>query len=127
MPGVTLYFGCTLYPLPCLPLQSGGWFDWNGGQAISMSPPTSGPFAGLAIFFDRLNATQNTTITAGGGTTMSGTVYMLGAKLTMTGGGGTVGSAFLVGTLKYTGGADVTLDPAAGLNATVVQSYALYQ
>jgi hypothetical protein len=127
MPGVTLYFACTTYPVPCLPGQAGGYFDWNGGNAINMSPPTSGQFAGLSIFFDRLNATQSSTITTNAGSAISGTVYMLGAKLAMTGGGGTVASAFLVGTLKYTGGADTTINPAAGLNASTTTALSLFE
>ena len=127
MPNVTLFFACVTYPVPCLPGQSGGFFDWNGGNAINMSAPTTGQYAGLAIFYDRLNASQSTTITTNAGSVITGTVYMLSAKLALTGGGGTMGSAFIVGTIKYTGGANVTVDPGAGLNATTSLSYALYQ
>jgi hypothetical protein len=126
MSGVTLYMGCITYPLPCLTLP-GGWIDWTGGGPVTLSAPTSGPYAGLSVFYDRLNTVQTSVITSGGSSTISGTVYMLDGKLTLTGGGGTVGSALIVGTIKYTGGGPITVDPTAGLNVSTSRTLALYQ
>ena len=56
--GVTLYFTCgsVTAPTPCNPPgQDGGWLDAGGNGNIHIVAPTTGPTAGLAIAYDRLN------------------------------------------------------------------------
>jgi Flp pilus assembly protein TadG len=56
--GVTLYFACgsTTAVTPCNPPgQNGGWLDAAGNGNIHIVAPTTGPTAGVAIMYDRLN------------------------------------------------------------------------
>jgi hypothetical protein len=84
--GVTLYFACSSYPAPCAPGQSGASMLLAGNGALSLSPPTSGPFQGMTVFFDR-NNTATASITGNGGAIMTGTIYMASGALSVTGNG----------------------------------------
>ncbi|MBV8236581.1 MAG: Tad domain-containing protein [Acidimicrobiia bacterium] len=120
MNGVMLYFACTGYPTPCTVGSAGGNYQWTGGGATSLSAQTSGPYAGVSIFFDRNNteAVGVNQLTAGGTSSITGTIYMKDAGVTVTAGGATIGSSLVLGALTYTGGGNVTIDPGAGVNAS---------
>jgi hypothetical protein len=146
---VTLYFACTNYPLPCAPGTQGGFFTLSTSQPSTITAPTSGDFAGIAVFFDRNNTSNPSAPSAGapvgtplqpkcggGGvsmisasatSTITGTVYMASGCLDITGGGGTLGSDIITGLFEYTGSSAITVDPTQGLNAlggtTTVQLY----
>lgn len=81
--GVTLYFVCgtTSAPRACnAPGEDGGWLDANGNGDIKVDAPASGPTAGLAIVYDRLN-TSDLRLTGNGGSDYQGTIYALGATM----------------------------------------------
>jgi hypothetical protein len=102
--GVTLYFSCSAYPTPCAAGQSGASLSLNGNGAMNLSPPTTGPFQGLTVFFDPAN-TVASSITGNGGTVMAGTVYMRSAALTITGNGSasTLNSMIAANTVTFSG------------------------
>lgn len=129
MSGVTLYFACSNYPQPCAAGTSGGTFSFTGGGSLVLSPPDSGPYKGLSIFFDRNNtsgyiapngapcAPNGPTITAGGSTSLDGTIYMPGACLKVTAGGATMGASIIASQAELTGGGAVTIDPSIAIQA----------
>jgi hypothetical protein len=102
--GVTLDFACSSYPTACASGQSGASLSLSGNGAMNLSPPTSGPFQGLTVFFDPAN-TATSSITGNGGTVMSGTVYMRSAGLTITGNGSasTINSMIAASTVTVSG------------------------
>lgn len=105
--GVTLYFTCgsTSVPSPCAaPGQDGGWLDAAGNGNINIVAPTSGPTAGLAIAYDRLN-TRELQLSGNGSGTVSGTIYGLSATMRYDGNGcaRTHQSLIIVGDLEFNG------------------------
>ncbi|MHB8670334.1 MAG: pilus assembly protein TadG-related protein [Acidimicrobiales bacterium] len=109
--GVTLYFACTAYPTPCAPGEIGASLNLVGNGRIDVSPPTTGPFAGLSVFFDRNNSSVANTFTGNAGLTFSGTVYMASARLTMVGNASmTVNSILVVSAVAFTGNASITIN-----------------
>ena len=103
--GVTLYFACSAYPTPCSPGESGASLTLNGNGLLSLSPPTSGVFQGLTVFYDR-NNTASSSITGNGGTIMGGSVYMASGALTVDGNGSvvsTLNSMIVANTVTVSG------------------------
>ncbi|MEW4570932.1 pilus assembly protein TadG-related protein [Tautonia sp. JC769] len=64
---------------------NGGRFSFQGGGQIDLTPPTSGPFEGITLYQDR-NSTQDISIANGSTTTISGTIYAAGARVSFAGG-----------------------------------------
>jgi hypothetical protein len=120
--GVTLYFACSAYPTPCSAGQSGASLSLSGNGSMNLSPPTSGPFQGLAVFFDT-NNTASSSITGNGGTVLTGTVYMKSAPLTITGNGSvsSLNSVVLADKVTVSGNGDLSLsyNAAANQNAPI--------
>lgn len=88
--GVTLYFTCgsASAPAACASGASGGYFSMSGGSASRLSAPTSGPYNGMTIFYDR-NNTGVLKITGDSTASFSGTVYARStSNFTLTGNGG---------------------------------------
>lgn len=50
--GVVIYFACSSYPAPCAPGETGATFSASGGSTIDWTPPTSGPYEGVSVFYD---------------------------------------------------------------------------
>ena len=97
--GVTIYMD-----------NGGGQLTLSGGTNITLTPPTSGPYAGLTYFQDR-SSTKPLIFNGGSGNSISGTVYAAGAQAQVSGGTNTkVGSQFVVNTLSVSGGATVNLN-----------------
>ena len=69
--------GVTLY------VRSGGYLDFKNGE-VSISPMTSGPFAGFAIVYDRAN-TNMLSLQGNGETSIQGIVYTPNSLLDFNG------------------------------------------
>jgi hypothetical protein len=72
--GVTIFLACSGYPTPCASGASGGLFNVTSG-AVTLSPPSSGTYAGLTVFADRNNRASNSFSTAA--VNVGGTWYTL--------------------------------------------------
>jgi hypothetical protein len=57
--GVILYLACSGYPTACLSGADGAAINMTSGS-LSLSPPTTGTYAGLTVFADRGNAAPST-------------------------------------------------------------------
>jgi len=88
-----------------------------GGQGQWwLTPPTSGPYAGISIFQSRNTASQETTniLRGNGGAAVQGTIYAPTTKVRLTGGGTqTLGSQFIARTLETDGTGSFTINFAA--------------
>lgn len=117
--GVTLYFACSAYPTPCAPGQAGASFSITGNGGTGITPPTSGPFQGLAIFADRNNAASSS-LNGNGGTILTGTVYAKGEALAMTGNGSstsTLNSMVIASTATTSGNGSLAINFTVAQNA----------
>ena len=73
------------------------------GGGVTMTPPTSGDYAGMSIFQDR-SATAKITLTGGSNWDFIGAVYGASAHVHVTGGsGGSMGSQYISDTLTLSG------------------------
>jgi hypothetical protein len=87
--GVTLFFTCgtPTSPNPCAsPGQDGGWLDASGNGDVSVTAPTSGPWKGLAIVYDRFNK-RDLNLSGNGSSLIVGTIYSMSGKLRYDGNG----------------------------------------
>lgn len=110
--GVVIYFACSNYPAPCAPGETGATFSSSGGSTVDWSPPTSGPYEGISVFYDR-NNDGDFTLTGNTDTSFSGAVYMKSGELRLTGTSGvstSMNSLVVVGSIDKTGGADMTIN-----------------
>ncbi len=89
--GVTLFFVCgngaTGVSRGCNPGERGGSFETTGNNvSFNISAPTSGPYAGMAIYFHR-NNTQGTApkFTGSGRYTIDGSIYAYSGRITNAG------------------------------------------
>ena len=82
---------------------STGKITLSGGGAVTMTPPTGGNYAGMAIFQDR-TATSDVTLSGGSNWDFTGTVYAAAAHVDVSGGsGGSMGSQYISDTLTLSG------------------------
>ena len=105
--GVTLYFACgsTNTVTPCNPPgQNGGSLDASGNGNIHIVAPSTGPTAGLAIAYDRLNI-RELELSGNGTGTITGTIYALSGNLRYDGNGCSRSnqSLIVVGDLEFNG------------------------
>jgi hypothetical protein len=88
-----------------------------GGQGVwTLSPQTSGTYAGVSIFQSRHTASQETTmiLRGNGGSGVTGTFYAPTTKVRLTGNGTqTLASQFIARTLEMDGNGHFTVDFAA--------------
>ena len=110
--GVTLYFACSAYPSPCG--SSGASFELTGNGTLAVSPPTSGNFQGITIFYDRAVTTSSSL--TGNSDGFGGTIYMKSAMLQLTGGGGTIDSVVIANTVKMSGNSTLRINAVAAEN-----------
>lgn len=86
--GVTLFFVCADSNQPSKPCNQGGNKGFieatNGGNKVTITAPTTGPYAGLAIYFDRNNTQGTAPKFSGNGSTYTfvGSIYAYGGKFT---------------------------------------------
>lgn len=116
--GVVIYFACSSYPAPCAPGETGATFSGSGGSTIDWTPPTSGPYEGVSVFYDRNNE-GDFTLTGNTDTSFAGAVYMESGELRLTGTSGvstSIDSLIVVDTINKTGASALTID-YTGTNA----------
>jgi Flp pilus assembly protein TadG len=89
----------------------GGAVNLSGTGSISLSPMTTGTYAGLSIFQDR-TSTTGATLSGGSNISCSGTFYFPDATLTLSGTSGvaTMGSQMIVNKITFSGGAGVSVN-----------------
>jgi hypothetical protein len=83
----------------------------SGSGYMQLSAPTSGPWQGMVIFFDRANNSK-ITITGNSSTTYTGTIYAIASDIELTGSGesDTLHSCVVVRHVKMTGSSSWTID-----------------
>ena len=105
--GVTLFFTCGTQSSPraCnAPGEEGGALLAHGNGLIKLTAPMSGPYAGLAIAYDRLNKSP-LWLTGNGESKYVGTIYGYSAKMRYDGNGctNTNESLIVVNSLEFNG------------------------
>lgn len=103
--GATIYFACEDYPTPCSSGEKGGTLTMSSETTATWSPPDSGPYRGLSVFFDRAN-NNKLTMSGSGTNAFTGTAYLKSGVLDLSGSSEvstTMGSKLVVGALKKSG------------------------
>jgi len=99
-------------------LINGAEFSVNGNEIVKLTPPSSGPYAGISIFQEKSNTTT-LTINGTSGSYVSGFVYAPGAHIFYAGDSTTTALSKclrLVGnTVEMTGNSDIKADCSAEL------------
>jgi hypothetical protein len=101
------------------PVHNSESVSLSGNASLTLSPPTSGTYKGIAIFQAR-SATAGVDVTGNGSMNLTGTVYAAGATVTLTGNGGSnvMGSQIIADSMTVTGNGainvnyDATLTPS---------------
>jgi len=82
--GVTMYFGCVLYPTACTSGQAGAALSLSSSSAtFSVSPPTSGTYQGVTVFYDRNNSSA-LALSGSSADTVTGTIYAKSSHLALS-------------------------------------------
>jgi hypothetical protein len=82
----------------------------NSSGSVSLSPLTSGPYAGLLLWQDR-TSTVPLSLSGGGSFTLGRTFYAANAQLQISGGGtATIGSQYISRTLTLGGNGAITIN-----------------
>ncbi|MDQ2745588.1 MAG: pilus assembly protein TadG-related protein [Chloroflexota bacterium] len=106
--GVMLYFTCGTYvsPTACTPGQTGAGFQMTGTPNYNITAPTSGPYQGLSIFYDRNNV-ASFGLKGDAGDSLTGTIYAKSAAMNFVGNAhmSQLDSRIIVGTLYLQGNA----------------------
>jgi hypothetical protein len=86
-----------------------------GNGSIDWSPPSSGPWNGIAVFQERSDSASKVQITGNGNTTVTGTVYARDAQVAITGNGSgdILGGAFVAARLDVAGNGQFSVTGAA--------------
>jgi hypothetical protein len=89
----------------------GGSINLSGTGNISLSPMTSGTYAGITIFQDRSN-TASATMSGGSNISNTGTFYFPDATVTLSGSGsvGVMGSQFIANKMSFSGSSGVQIN-----------------
>lgn len=90
------------------PLASTDAINISGTGTISLSPPTSGIYSGISLFQAR-SSNVGLSLSGGSNMSLSGTIYATGARLTISGGGGNVGSQYIIDDLTTTGNGNINV------------------
>jgi len=101
--GVMMYF------------HDGGGLSLTAGGPVTLTPLQTGPYANITVYEDRSNTAQDSITGQTNGTlTITGTVYLPSAKLTLTGAGASnnyaIGSQYIVYQLVVTGAGSFNID-----------------
>jgi hypothetical protein len=117
--GVTLYFTCgTTTSTACTSGgQTGAGFAVTHGGGFTISAPTSGSYAGMAIMFDR-NNNAAINLSGGGAATITGSVYAKSSTMTLDGSGsGTIlNSRLVLSSMVVQGGSNISVSFNQGQN-----------
>ena len=89
-----------------------GTLKLAGGSSISISPPTSGAYAGISFFQDRSSPyNAGFTLTGGSGINVSGTVYAPSVQMTLSGtSDAIIGNQLIADTFRLTGNSTITVN-----------------
>ena len=93
-------------------LQSGGSLTINGGASVTLTPMLLGDYKNITVYQNSSNNSQASINGQNGGTvSITGTVYLPAAQLTLTGGGGNyaIGSQVIVYQLNCAGSGTFTV------------------
>jgi hypothetical protein len=114
--GVTVYLACSGYPTPCS--GAGAPFSQTGSGQYLATPPITGPYQGLALFYDRGNR-AGLSFTGSGATTFTGTIYARQAAMSLTSGGVVLAldSLIAVRTMEVSASAEILLNFVPANNA----------
>jgi hypothetical protein len=82
-------------------------FSDTGNNAVQLSPMTTGPYSGMAIFQARTDS--NALNIAGNGSSFSGVIYAAGASVNTSGNGATSASSIVANSLTCGGNGGVSL------------------
>ncbi len=89
---------------------SGGSLSISGNGSVTLSPMTTGAYAGITLFQAR-TATASVSISGNGtSTNISGTIYAANAPLSLSGNGSNLGNQYIASTLTISGNGPLTLD-----------------
>ncbi len=93
------------------PTSSSDQINLCGSGKLTITPMTTGPFAGISIYQNR---SSNVTVSISNGSTndtISGTIYAAGAQLNFAGSGGAqIGSQVIVNTVNISGGSNMKIN-----------------
>ncbi len=85
-----------------------------GNGSLSLTPMTTGPYAGLSIFQDRSDS-SSWDLHGNGGMNVTGTIYAPAASITATGNGNALGSQLIANNITLKGnGNGVAFNPTFG-------------
>lgn len=95
--------------------NTGGGINLSGTGAITLSPMTTGTYAGLTVFQDRASTT-GATMSGGSNFNLTGTYYFPAAPLTLSGTSGVavMGAQLISKTLTFSGTAGIDVKYSAG-------------
>ena len=93
------------------PQKSSDVISITGGGSVTLSPPTTGPYAGISLFQDR-TSTNTVSVSGGAGSAYYGTFYVAGGTLSVTGGGtnSIIGSQYISNNLTVNGNGAFTIN-----------------
>jgi hypothetical protein len=82
----------------------------TGNGSLTISPPTSGVYKGIAIFQSR-TATASVTVTGNGNMNLTGSIYAAAAEIDLTGNGSSdvFGSQIIANNMTVTGNGSVNV------------------
>ncbi len=108
--------GVTIY------LDNGSKFNVQGGSNVSLTPPTTGQWAGLSLYQDR-NSAAPINLGNGSNVNLAGTIYAASAALNLTGGSNThSGSQAIVGTFNVSNGVNLAFTTSQDVKKGYVAS-----
>jgi hypothetical protein len=118
--GVMMYFTCSSGStvVACTsPGSPGGSLSLSGTGLLDIEPQTTGPYAGLTVFYDR-NDNSGMTLSGTPNLTVSGTIYAKDAALTLSGTvqPTTINSLIIVNSAQINGNGNLTVNYNATQN-----------
>jgi Flp pilus assembly protein TadG len=116
-PGLSVSNGATLTANNCVFFFTNaggstyGTATFAGGTTTTITAPTTGTYANVAIFQDRSTPSTDTmTISNGASVSVSGTVYIPSASITYEGGTQTLGNQIIANELTVSNGASLSVN-----------------
>jgi hypothetical protein len=114
--GINLSGGATIIGNSVF-LYSQGQMTFSGGSTIKLSPPTSGPYAGITMFLERGN-TAKVTLSGGSDSVLAGAYYFPDTqKLTLSGGSSMAIGAIITWRMELSGGS-FEIGPTGGTSGS---------
>lgn len=102
-------------------LMEGAQFTSNANEVINLSPPSSGPYAGITIYQEKAN-TKEVKVNGGSGSNVTGFIYAPGAPVFYAGNSDMSGSGqcirIVANTVEMTGNSSVRSNCEAELGGT---------